>query len=133
MDIQYNTEWFANLIKPSFQPPNWVFAPTWAILYILMFVSLFLIIKEEYSSKHLFAYLLFIIQLLLNLSWSPIFFVFHKIKAALFICIILTFIVFLMVLTFYSISKLSGLLLLPYLFWLIFASILNFKIHILNN
>lgn len=133
MNIEYNTEWYANLIKPSFQPPSWVFGPAWSILYILMFISLVLVTRVEFGSKHLSAYSLFIIQLILNLAWSPVFFGLHEIKTALLICITLTVLVFIMFFVFYSISKTAGLLLLPYLFWLIFASELNFQIYRLNN
>lgn len=133
MKPEYNTEWYKNLTKPSFQPPSWIFPPVWTLLYILMFASLFLLIEGKYDFRHVFAYTLFIIQLLLNLSWSPVFFGLHKLKAALFICTTLTFIVFLMFITFLSISIFSGLLLLPYLSWLIFACVLNFQIYKLNK
>lgn len=132
MAIKYNTKWYNDLIKPEFQPPAWVFAPAWSVLYILMFVSFLLILKAEVRPISIYAYALFVLQLILNLSWSPIFFELHQLKKAFWVCISLTVTVFLMMVVFAFISKLAGILLIPYFLWLCFACALNFKIWKLN-
>lgn len=132
MGLKYDTKWYNDLIKPEFQPPSWVFAPAWTVLYILMLISFVLILKAEVTRISIYAYLLFVFQLFLNLSWSPIFFRLHQVRKAFFICILLTVSVLAMIIVFYLISKLASILLLPYFFWLCFACVLNYKIWKLN-
>lgn len=132
MGLKYDKKWYNDLIKPEFQPPRWVFAPAWTVIYILMLISFVLILKAEVNQMTVYAYLLFVFQLFLNLSWSPIFFKLHQVRKAFFICALLTVSVFAMIIVFYFVSKLAAILLLPYFFWLCFASVLNFKIWKLN-
>ncbi|MFI3300432.1 MAG: TspO/MBR family protein [Candidatus Gastranaerophilales bacterium] len=130
MNIDYN---FLNeLVKPVFQPPAWVFSPVWLTLYTLMAVSFIIILAEKSNKLKPLAISVFIIQLLLNLSWTPIFFGYYNIKLALLICVSLTLLVAFMIYIFYKISRISAFLLLPYLIWLIFASVLNLAFVILN-
>ena len=129
---KYEEKWYNDLIKPEFQPPSWVFAPAWTILYILMLVSFVLILKADVTMVTIYAYILFVWHLFLNLSWSPIFFKLHQVRKAFFICITLTISVLAMIIIFFWVSKLAAILLLPYFFWLCFASYLNFKIWKLN-
>lgn len=133
MNKKYDKKWYDDLVKPEFQPPSWIFAPVWSILYLLMFISFLLILKAEVQPITVYAYIFFIIQLFLNLSWSPIFFELHQLKKALFVCVSLTIAVFIMIILFFMISKLAAVLLVPYLLWLCFASYLNFKIWKLNG
>ena len=125
--------WYATLHKPFFQPPNWIFGPVWTILYFMMGISLYLIwidkIKIQQKSQALTN---FGIQLFLNFIWSILFFGLHKPILgfvdifALWIMIVLT------IRTFAPISKNAAYLLIPYLLWVSFASILNLYIVILN-
>lgn len=130
--MNYDKNWYNSLIKPSFQPPAWLFAPVWTLLYILMAVSFILILLSPFRLTNFLAYAIFFVQLVLNLSWSPIFFGLHKIGQALFICAALTITVFLTILAFFMISKLAAILLIPYLLWVTFATFLNYKIWKLN-
>lgn len=130
--MEFDNNFYQNLIKPNFQPPQWLFKPVWIILYILMGVSLFIVSRHAQSSLKWAAIALFLIQLMLNLSWSPLFFVYHKIRRALFICILLTITVFFMIIVFSKLSLIAAILQIPYLLWLIFASILNAAIVKLN-
>lgn len=130
--MEFDNNFYQNLIKPDFQPPQWLFKPVWIILYILMGVSLFIVSRHAQSSLKWAAIALFLIQLMLNLSWSPLFFVYHKIRRALFICILLTITVFFMIIVFSKLSLIAAILQIPYLLWLIFASILNAAIVKLN-
>lgn len=130
--MEFDNNFYQNLIKPDFQPPQWLFKPVWIILYILMGVSLFIVSRHAQSSLKWAAIALFLIQLMLNLSWSPLFFVYHRIRSALFICILLTITVFFMIIVFSKLSLIAAILQIPYLLWLIFASILNAAIVKLN-
>lgn len=126
--------WYATLKKPSFNPPSYLFVPVWSLLYLLMGVSLYLILKERQSSipktQSIFS---FSIQLILNFLWSFIFFKNHAIGLAFIeICALWLSIVWMMV-AFYKINKVAMWLNLPYLFWVSFASILNLSIYLLNS
>ncbi len=123
--------WYSSLAKPFFNPPGWIFGPVWTFLYILMGVSLYLVWKKNAENSRN-AYIIFGIQLFLNAMWSILFFGMHQIFGA-FICIILLLasIITASVL-FYKISRPAGLLFIPYILWVSFASVLNFAIFILN-
>lgn len=125
--------WYQTLNKPFFSPPNWVFGPTWTILYFLMGVSAFLIWQKGYKSKKAKeALILFIIQLLFNFLWSVFFFGLHSIFLGLLDIIILWILILITTLKFYKISKIAAYLLIPYLLWVTFATLLNLSILILN-
>ncbi len=118
--------WYATLNKPFFSPPNFIFGPVWTILYILLGISLYLVwIKEKVPT-------VFWIQLLLNAVWSIIFFGLKNPLLALVDIVALWIAIFLTIKAFYKINKLAGNLLIPYLIWVAFATILNLSIVILN-
>lgn len=123
--------WYVSINKPSFNPPNWIFGPVWTLLYILMGIAFFLIWKSDAPSKEK-AYLFFALQLILNFFWSIIFFHFHATGAALMEIILLWICILLSILSFYPISKPAAYLLIPYLLWVSFATVLNFAIWKLN-
>lgn len=125
------TTWYATLAKPVFNPPSWLFAPVWTILYVLMGVSFWLIWKSHSSEKKR-AMGLFIIQLLLNGIWSPVFFGAHSIGGALALIVLLWAAIVLTILVFKKISKPAAWLLVPYILWVSFAMLLNFAIWRLN-
>ena len=127
-----NLDWFHTLNKPTFAPPDMIFAPVWTALYILMAVSVFLLLKEPTNKSKLIPITLFIAQLILNLLWSPVFFGNMDIKGGLVIVISLLIVLILTIISFYRISNTAGLLLIPYLIWVIFASALNYQYYILN-
>ena len=117
--------WYATLNKPILSPPNWVFAPVWTTLYILMGISLYLVWKKKIPT-------IFWIQLVLNAAWSIIFFGWHNPLLALVDIVALWIAIVLTIKSFYKISKLSAYLLYPYLAWVSFAAILNLAIVFLN-
>lgn len=129
----YNSLWFNSLTKPFLNPPSKLFPPVWTVLYILIFVSLalFIFAKSDYSKRK--GYLYFAIQIILNLLWSPVFFIRHNIGLALFIVILLDIFVIFTIKNFYKSSKWSAFLLVPYLLWILFATYLNFAYLILNG
>lgn len=127
-----NLDWYATLNKPKFNPPNWIFAPVWCILYCLIFLSLAIFIFNSSIPQRTIPLTIFIIQLILNFSWSPIFFGAKKLGLALIICILLCLSIIALIISFFSISKLAAILLIPYLIWVCFALYLNFMIWRFN-
>ena len=123
--------WYATLIKPSFAPPNWVFFPVWTTLFIMMGISLFLVWqKEDLKVKN--ALYIFGIQLILNVLWSAAFFGLRSPLAGLIEICILWILILLTIMKFMKISRTAGLLLIPYIFWVSFAAVINFFIWRLN-
>jgi tryptophan-rich sensory protein len=126
--------WYALLNKPAFSPPNYLFAPVWIILYILMGLSLYSVWKKGVKTKKSReAIYTFGVQLFLNAIWSPIFFGYRNIFLALVIIILLLFMIVKTIILFAKIDKLSAYLLYPYVAWVSFATILNFSVWILNR
>jgi benzodiazapine receptor len=125
----FKEPWYSNIILPSFNPPSWVFAPVWTLLYILMSIAIWRVWINYFDQKILNIYF---VHLFFNGTWSVVFFGFHQIKLALLnLIIILVFIVILMK-TYFKKNKLSLYLMLPYFFWSFYALILNFSIVLLN-
>jgi translocator protein len=126
--------WYAHLNKPFFNPPNWIFGPVWTILYFLMGISLYIVWNKNIASKKKERPIkIFIIQLVLNLLWSLVFFGLHQPLLALINIVILWYSIFITIKYFYGISRMSAYLLYPYIVWVSFASILNFAVVILNS
>jgi tryptophan-rich sensory protein len=125
--------WYQYLNKSSLTPPDIIFKIVWPILYILMMISL-IIFYKNYSDNFWISLGLFffIIQLLLNLSWSLLFFTYHQILPSFFLIITIIFFVILTMKEFLKVNFTAGILLLPYLLWLIFASYLNLFIYVSN-
>jgi tryptophan-rich sensory protein len=126
--------WYRNIRKPSWNPPSWVFGPTWTLLYVLMGISLFLVWKgEEGVKKRDGAIVAWAVQLVLNLFWTIIFFNLHEIGwalveiAALWVAIVVTIVLF------SRVNKTAAMLLVPYLGWVTFAGILTYAIWKLNG
>jgi translocator protein len=124
--------WYATLNKPFFNPPNWLFGPVWTLLYILMGISLYLIWKLPASKNRNGALTFFFVQLLLNFLWSFIFFYFHAIALALFDIVILWVMILLTIILFSRLNRTASWLLVPYISWVSFATILNIYIFNLN-
>jgi len=125
--------WYATLQKPSFNPPNWIFAPVWTLLFLLMGVSLYLIWSKGLGNKKTkTAVFIFGVQLILNIVWSIIFFGLQSPLYAFIEIIILWLAILLTIISFSKISKTAAYLLLPYILWVSFAAILNFSIMIIN-
>ena len=126
--------WYVTLQKPFFNPPNWVFGPVWTLLYLLMGISLYLvwITKTDKKTKRK-AITFFFVQLALNVLWSILFFGL-KLPSAAFVGIVLLWLTILMTIkNFLPISKVAGWLLIPYITWVSFASVLNLSLIILNR
>lgn len=125
--------WYVTLNKPSFNPPSWVFGPVWTTLYILMGIASYLVWKRrKVISGYNWAVISYIVQLLLNLMWSFLFFYQQQIGFALLEIGILLIAIIINAFIFYRINKIAGLLFIPYILWVSFASYLTYSIFILN-
>jgi benzodiazapine receptor len=124
--------WYATLRKPFFTPPNWIFSPVWISLFILMGISLFFVWRRQGHPQFKKALIFFFVQLILNVLWSLAFFGL-RLPLLGFIDIILLWIAILLTIqNFLKVSKFAGVLLLPYLLWVSFATLLNFSLWIQN-
>jgi tryptophan-rich sensory protein len=127
------TGWYAAIQKPSFNPPNGIFAPVWTTLYIMMGIALYLVWKQERNTKiWRQALFLFGLQLFLNFCWSLIFFKLEQPGWALVEMVCLWISILLTIIWFSKLSKVSAWLLVPYICWVSFAALLNYEIWRLN-
>ncbi|MFC1710057.1 TspO/MBR family protein [Patescibacteria group bacterium] len=125
--------WYVFLNKPSFNPPNWIFGPVWIILYTLMGISLYLVWLKGYKEENIKrAVNFFLIHLAVNSLWSIVFFGLHDLRLALVIIFTLWLMILYLIKLFLNINKIAAYLLIPYLLWVSFASLLNYSIWILN-
>jgi benzodiazapine receptor len=125
--------WYATLKKPSFAPPNWLFAPVWTTLFVLMGVSAFLVWRNGLGDRRVrIALSTFAVQLVLNMLWSAAFFGLRSPLAGLIVIVILWAAILLTILNFLKVSVIAGMLLAPYILWVTFAAVLNTSIFILN-
>ena len=126
-------DWYLTLNKPSFNPPNWLFAPVWTILYILMGIAAGWVWGKGFHHKYVKTGLYhFGFQLLLNALWSIVFFGLKSPFYALWVILALLIMLVLTIKWFKVVSKLAAILLIPYLLWVCFATLLNYKIWVLN-
>ena len=128
----YENGWFAALEKPFFMPPGWAFGVVWPILYALMGIALAMILAEPPSPRRRTALALFFVQLALNFAWSPIFFAAHDITLAKYVIFLMAAVAAAVAGQFLRLRRPAGLLMLPYLAWLVFAAMLNSGIERLN-
>lgn len=128
------TTWYPTLVKPVFNPPNWIFAPVWTLLYIMMGIAAGLVWTSDSEIKTVKKALgFFATQLGLNALWSYLFFGLHNPLLALIEIVLLWLLIFETFNQFKKIDKLAGFLLIPYLAWVSFATILNASIWWLNK
>ena len=125
--------WYASLTKPPFNPPNWLFGPVWTLLYICIGIAGWRIWREPSSPHRNRAFKLWWIQLALNAIWTPIFFGAHATFAALIVIVLLDITVLALLKPAFKTCTVAGALLLPYLAWILFATLLNEELWRLNR
>ena len=125
--------WYPQLIRPEFAPPNWLFAPVWNILYLLMAGSLYFVWSGDGQKTKRLALMAFAFQLFLNMAWSAVFFGLRSPAGGFFVILVLIAAIVWNIVLFGRISRKSALLLLPYLCWVGFAGYLNYGYWILNR
>ena len=127
--FKFKEPWYSTLVKPSFNPPDWVFGPVWTILYILMAIAIW---NVWIKSKNINLVYLYFIHLFFNTTWSVVFFGFNQIELALINLIVLNLFIVILFLKYKVISKLSAYLMIPYFLWCCFAFLLNLNLIMLN-
>lgn len=128
-----DSAWFAALEKPAIFPPPATFGVVWTVLYALMGLSLALVCAAWGARWRVAAILVFVVQLAVNLAWSPVFFGAHEMEFALYVIVAMIVLVLLTIWLFWKVRRLAALLLLPYLAWICFASVLNWQFLELNR
>ena len=126
-------EWYAQLQKPAWNPPNWVFGPVWTALYTMMAIAAWLLWRKGGFAAQRLPLGLFLLQLFLNALWSLLFFGLHNPALAFAEIVLLWFAILGTLLTFWKAHRFAGALLLPYLAWVTFAAVLNFTLWQLNR
>jgi tryptophan-rich sensory protein len=125
--------WYAGIAKPSWNPPNWIFGPVWTALYLMMAVAAWMVWKATGATGVRHALMLFLVQLALNAAWSWLFFGRERPDLALMDIAALWLTIVATTWAFWGIERRAGMLMLPYLAWVSFASCLNFAIWRLNR
>ena len=130
---EVNGLWFTTLIKPSFNPPNYLFGPVWTLLYTLMGISLFMVWNTPKSNLRNRAITIFCLQLFLNFWWSILFFKFHLLLISVIEIIVLWALISYMIISFSKVKPVAAYIQIPYLLWVSFATVLNISIWYLNK
>ena len=128
--ISFKEPWYSLLIKPSFNPPDWIFAPVWTTLYLMMTTAIWLFWHS--IGRDMNTIYIYFIHIIINTTWSVVFFVFHEIFFSFIVLIILIFLIIILILRFKRVNMISYYLMIPYLLWSCFALILNVSLLILN-
>ena len=124
--------WYVTLQKPDWNPPNWIFGPVWSALYLMMAISIWFVWRNGTFFDNPVVYILFALQLILNIAWSGIFFGVQQPGWAMVDILLLWILILLYILFSWPVSKMASILFMPYLLWVGFASVLNITIWQLN-
>ena len=128
--INFKEPWYSLLNKPVFNPPDWIFAPVWTTLYLMMTVAVWIFWHTK--NKNINTIYIYFIHLVFNTTWSVVFFVFHNMVIALITLIILIALIIILILRFKRVNMFSVYLMIPYLLWCCFALLLNTSLIIMN-
>ncbi len=127
-----NMDWYHALNKPWGTPPDWVFGVVWPVLYLMMGAAMFFAWRYSEGRKRAYAAGLFVVQLVLNLMWSPLFFGMQNVSGALWLISVLWLVLLATIMLFFKISKTAGWLMVPYGLWVSYAVYLNAGVVWLN-
>ena len=128
--ISFKEPWYSQLIKSNYNPPDWIFAPVWTTLYLMMTLAIwFFWHSKNRDMKTIYIYF---IHIVFNTTWSIIFFGLHQILFALIVLLALIFLIIILILRFKRVNLVSYYLMIPYLLWTLYALFLNFNLLILN-
>ena len=128
--ISFKEPWYSQLIKPSFNPPDWIFAPVWTTLYLMMTVAIWFFWHSK--NRNMNTVYIYFIHLVFNATWSIVFFVFHNMVLALLVLVVLIAFIINLIIRYRRVTMMSSYLMIPYLLWCCFAVILNTSLIILN-
>jgi len=124
--------WFDALAKPDIQPPDWVFGATWSILYVTLGLALAMVLNARGARFRGYAVALFTVQFVANLAWSPLFFAAHQVLLAFVLILFMLAFAIATTIAFGRVRRAAAWMMVPYLVWLSFASVLNWQTHVLN-
>ena len=130
VSINLKEPWYSQLVKSNFNPPDWVFAPVWTTLYLMMTLAIWFFWHSK--NKDISTIYIYFIHIIFNTTWSVIFFGFHNIFLALINLIILICLIIILIFRFKRVNKVSSYLMIPYLLWSCYALFLNLNLFILN-
>ena len=128
--ISLKEPWYSQLIKSNYNPPDWVFAPVWTALYLMMTFAIWFYWHSKRRDMN--TIYIYFIHIVFNTTWSIVFFGLHKILYALFVLLILILLIIILILKFKRVNYVSAYLMIPYLLWSCYALFLNFNLYILN-
>ena len=128
--INLKEPWYSQLIKSNYNPPDWVFAPVWTTLYLMMTFAIWFYWHSKRRDMN--TIYIYFIHIIFNTTWSIVFFGLHQILYALFILLILIFLIIILILKFKRVNYVSAYLMIPYLLWSCYALFLNLNLLILN-
>jgi tryptophan-rich sensory protein len=128
--ISFKEPWYSELIKSNFNPPDWIFAPVWTMLYFLMTLAIWFFWHSK--KRDMNTVYIYFIHILFNTTWSVVFFAYHNILLALINLMILLGLITILILRFMRVNKTSAYLMIPYLLWSLYALFLNFNLFLLN-
>ena len=128
--ISFKDPWYSQLVKSNLNPPDWIFAPVWTALYLMMTLAIWFFWHSK--NRNLSTVYLYFIHILFNTTWSIVFFGLHQILLALIVLIGLILIIIILMLRFKRVNIVSYYLMIPYLLWCCYALVLNFNIFLLN-
>tara|TARA_B100001059_G_scaffold228984_1_gene260853 strand:+ start:530 stop:997 length:468 start_codon:yes stop_codon:yes gene_type:complete len=128
--ISFKEPWYSELIKSNFNPPDWIFAPVWTMLYFLMTLAIWFFWHSK--KRDMNTVYIYFIHILFNTTWSVVFFAYHNILLALINLMILLGLIIILILRFMRVNKTSAYLMIPYLLWSSYALFLNFNLFLLN-
>ena len=126
----FKEPWYSELTKSNFNPPDWIFAPVWTTLYLMMTLAIWFFWHSK--NREMNTIYIYFIHIVFNTTWSVVFFGFHNIFLALVNLIILIFLIVILILRFRRVNKVSSYLMIPYLLWSSFALFLNYRLLVLN-
>ena len=128
--ISLKEPWYSQLVKSNYNPPDWVFAPVWTTLYLMMTLAIWLFWHTK--NRDINTVYIYLIHIVFNTTWSIVFFGLHQILSALIALLVLIFLIIILILRFKRVNIVSYYLMIPYLLWCCFALFLNFNLLILN-
>ena len=128
--ISFKEPWYSQLVKSNFNPPDWVFAPVWTTLYLMMTLAIWFFWHTK--NRDMNTIYIYFIHIVFNTTWSIVFFGLHQIFLALIVLLILIILIIVLILRFKRVNMLSFYLMIPYLLWSCYALFLNFNLFILN-
>jgi len=128
--ISFKEPWYSELVKSNFNPPDWIFAPVWTTLYLMMTLAIWFYWHSK--NREMNTIYIYFIHIVFNTTWSIVFFGLHQILLALIVLLILIFLIIILIIRFKRVNLVSYYLMIPYLLWTFYALFLNFNLMILN-